>query len=138
MTQAPNAAPHLSRVLVVEDEAALRGLLEVSLQDLGGIASLTCATGAEALAQAPDFAPDLMVVDVQLTDGDGIALIAALHAHPALADVPAVVLTARPATAQNRIVGIDGIAGLLSKPFDPISLPATLTRLWLNWREEKR
>jgi DNA-binding response OmpR family regulator len=135
LSEHPEADPRLTRVLVVEDEAALRGLLDIAIRDIGNMESLACGTCAEALEKGPDFRPDLMVVDLQLTDGDGIELIAALQARPALARVPAVLLTARPSSAKDRSQGNPAIAGVLGKPFDPMSLPRILTRLWLDWRE---
>ncbi|WP_170294699.1 response regulator [Roseospira navarrensis] len=126
----------LSRILVVEDEAALRGLLEVSIRDIGAREVLACGSCAEALDKAPVFAPDLVVVDLQLVDGDGMTLIAALRATPELARTGAVVLTARPDLATNRAAQTPGVIGVLPKPFDPMSLTETLDALWRDARED--
>src|SRR5258707_699532 len=55
----PPAEPSLSRLLYVDDDPTLTVLTRISLERVGGFMVKTCASGAEALAPATDFAPDL-------------------------------------------------------------------------------
>jgi len=128
-----NGYATLSRVLIVEDEPALLALLDVALRDIGGLDALTCTSCAEALERAGAFVPDLMVIDVQLADGDGLDLVAKLRSLTTLSNVPAVLLTARPEVAADRAAGNGAIAGVLAKPFAPMTLAATLETLWQDW-----
>lgn len=125
----------LCRVLLVEDDAAVRGLANVALADLGGLEVLACGSGTEAIRVAPLFAPHAMVLDVQLPDTDGPRLAERLRALPGMEAVPAILLTGRPETVTSTVSPRTGIIGVLPKPFDPLTLADTVRGLWQTWRE---
>ncbi len=128
-------SPGLDRVLVVDDDTAVRGLVQIALGDLGGLSVLACGSGAEARSRVPAFQPDLMVLDMQLPDIDGPGLAAWVRALPGLEDTPSVLLTGRPEAVQ-RLVDPDGaVVAVLGKPFDPIGLADALRAIWAVHRE---
>ena len=79
----------LQRVLYVDDDEALTELVELVLE-AADIEVLTCASGYDAVAQAPQFAPDLILLDREMPELDGLATLAALRKISQLADVPIV------------------------------------------------
>ncbi len=103
------------RVLVVEDEAGLAEAL-VSAFDFRGWTAASVGTAAQATAEVRLRAPDLVVLDVMLPDGNGFDLLGELRArNPQL---PVLFLTARDAP-EDRIRGIDiGGDDYITKPFD--------------------
>src|SRR2546430_4050717 len=102
------------RVLIVEDDPELRGVLQRGLAE-EGFAPVTVATGAELLARVDSDPPDLLVVDIGLPDADGRDLCQALRARGIQA--PVLFLTARDALP-DRLSGFDaGGDDYVTKPF---------------------
>jgi len=111
-----------ARVLVVDDESAIRTLCRVNLE-LEGFDVAVAADGAEALASIERENPDLVLLDVMMPDVDGWEVAERLRAEAATRDVPIVFLSARAAYA-DRQQGYDvGAVGYVVKPFDPVALP---------------
>ncbi|MBS44589.1 MAG: DNA-binding response regulator [Nocardioides sp.] len=112
-----------SRVLVVDDDRAVRESLRRSLEFNGYDVALA-GDGAEALAGIGQIAPDVVVMDVMMPRLDGLEATRALRA--AGNDVPILVLTAKDAVG-DRVEGLDaGADDYLAKPF---ALPELLARL---------
>lgn len=113
-------------VLVVEDDAELRGVLGRGLRE-EGFAVDTVATGAALLARVEKAAPDVLVIDIGLPDTDGRDLCLALRARGV--QTPVLFLTARDALV-DRIAGFDaGGDDYLAKPFAFVELVARLQAL---------
>ena len=121
---APSQAP--SRVLVVDDDRAVRESLRRSLE-FNGYAVALASDGAEALAAISGSAPDVVVMDVMMPRLDGLEATRALR--KAGNDVPILVLTARDAVG-DRVEGLDaGADDYLTKPFALQELLARLRAL---------
>jgi len=115
--------PGRSRILVVDDDRAVRDSLRRSLEFNGYVVDVA-ADGAEALARVPAIGPDVIVMDVMMPRLDGLEATKALRA--AGNDVPILVLTARDAV-HDRVDGLDaGADDYLTKPF---ALEEMLARL---------
>lgn len=103
------------RVLVVEDNE-LNLKLFTDLLRAHGYAVAGVRDGREALAQARDFAPDLVITDIQLPHVSGHELIAQLKGDLMLRDIPILAVTAYSSRAdEDRIRGA-GAAAYVSKP----------------------
>jgi CheY-like chemotaxis protein len=64
--------PHkLERILCIEDEEDIRRIQTIALEGLGGFKVRACASGAEAIQEAPAFAPQLILLDVMMPGMDG-------------------------------------------------------------------
>jgi two-component system response regulator MprA len=115
-----------SRVLVVDDDKAVRESLRRSLE-FNGYDVVMAADGAEALAGIASAAPDIVVMDVMMPRLDGIEATKALR--KAGNDLPILVLTARDAVG-DRVDGLDaGADDYLTKPFALQELLARLRAL---------
>jgi two-component system response regulator MprA len=115
-----------SRVLVVDDDRAVRESLRRSLE-FNGYAVALASDGAEALASISGSAPDVVVMDVMMPRLDGLEATRALR--KAGNDVPILVLTARDAVG-DRVEGLDaGADDYLTKPFALQELLARLRAL---------
>ena len=107
-----------NRVLVVEDDPSVRGLLQTILED-EALEVIVAADGEEGLQLAQTVDPDVVLLDVMMPDVDGPAVYAQLR--PLLGEaVPIIFLTAK--DEHERLLAL-GAAGVIAKPFDPISLP---------------
>lgn len=120
----------LRRIMLVEDEPALRLVAKVALEKVGGFEVLACDSGVEALARFSDFCPDLVLLDVMMPVMDGPTTLASLRQlHPEI-HVPIVFLTAKVQTKEvQELLGL-GATGVLPKPFDPMRLSRQVRDLW--------
>ncbi len=126
MTATVPGSPHKPRVLVVDDDRAVRDSLRRSLE-FNGYDVRLAADGAEALAGIAGVDPDVVIMDVMMPRLDGLETTRALRT--AGNDVPILVLTARDAVG-DRVEGLDaGADDYLTKPFALQELLARLRAL---------
>lgn len=109
----------LRHILLVDDEDALRNLTHMTLETLGPYRVSAYASGAEALRCATGQAFDLLLLDVQMPEMDGIDTLAALRKLPGLAQVPAVLLTGRTQARELESYRRHNVADVIAKPFNP-------------------
>ncbi|MFL5868836.1 MAG: response regulator transcription factor [Thermoleophilaceae bacterium] len=103
------------RVLLAEDDAALRGVLSRGLRE-EGFEVMAVATGRELLEYASGGAPEVLVVDIGLPDSDGRDVCQALRGQGV--NTPVLFLTARDALT-DRLAGFQaGGDDYVTKPFD--------------------
>lgn len=109
-------------ILVVDDEARLRALLQAYLQSRG-YHVLTAADGLEALQVAGRTRPDLVVLDIMMPRLDGLGFI---KAYRRTTEAPIIVLTARVEEADT-VLGLElGADDYVTKPFSPRELEARI------------
>ncbi|MHC1481226.1 response regulator [Frateuria aurantia] len=111
-----------TRVLVVDDEVQIRRFLDIGLR-AGGYEVLLAATGAEGLALAATYAPDLVILDIGLPDRDGHEVLAELRQWSAS---PVLMLSVRDAD-REKVAALDaGANDYMTKPFSIQELMARL------------
>jgi two-component system OmpR family response regulator len=120
----------LQRVLYVEDDADIRTIAVLALEAVGGLTLCSCASGAEALAAATAFAPDLLLLDVMMPGMDGPTTLARLRELPATAATPVAFMTAKVQANEIEHYKSLGALGVVTKPFDPMTLAGQLQQLW--------
>jgi CheY-like chemotaxis protein len=123
------------RVLVVDDEDAIREIASISMGAVGGCDVVTASTGLEALEKVVTEKPDAVLLDVMMPELDGPGTVARLQADPRTSDVRVILLTAKVQPSDRaRFASLPGVAGVISKPFDPMQLPVQVAEL-LGWSE---
>ena len=129
------------RVLVVDDERAIRLLCRVNLA-ASGMDVLEAADGQAGLDLARKERPDLVLLDVMMPGVDGWTVARELAASEETRDIPIVFLTARAEPADKRLGEQLGGVGYLIKPFDPVSIgdvvEDVLSRLERGERDQLR
>ncbi|MFF8280247.1 response regulator transcription factor [Streptomyces lateritius] len=114
------------RILIVDDEPAVREALRRSLA-FEGYGTEEAVDGADALARMESYAPDLVVLDIQMPRMDGLT--AARRIRASGSTVPILMLTARD-TVGDRVTGLDaGADDYLVKPFELDELFARIRAL---------
>jgi len=121
---APELAVGLT-VLVIDDEADARALIERHLEDLG-LTVVTSSSSVHGLAIAQRIMPDVIILDLMMPGVDGWALLGLLRRDPTLVHIPVVICSI--VEADHR-ASLPGAAGFLSKPFDPTDLRALLAQV---------
>ncbi len=122
------------RVLVVDDELRMAGLLKRGLEE-DGYAVDVANTGPDALWQATEFRYDALVLDVMLPGMDGIEVCRRLREQGHW--VPVLMLTARD-TVDDRVRGLDvGADDYLTKPFSFAELSARVRALIRRGGEDR-
>lgn len=120
----PPARERRHTVLVVDDTAAVRNLVSLTLA--GTCETLTARNGEEALCLARERRPSLVITDWMMPGLDGLGLTRELRADPRTRHIPVVMLTARDSVGA-RVATLDsGVDRYLAKPFSPAELRATV------------
>jgi DNA-binding response OmpR family regulator len=120
-TPAVNRVP---RVLVVEDEQDIAGLIKHALERSGEGRVEIVTTGDAALRSVTENPPDLVILDLNLPVLSGIEVCRIIRGRPATAHVPIIMLTARTGEA-DRVAGLDlGADDYVTKPFSLRELAA--------------
>jgi len=110
------------RVLHVEDEPDIREVVEISLSLDPNLVTRSCSSGHEALMVADDWPPDIILLDVMMPVMDGPATLARLRDNSKTANIPVVFMTACAQASELELFRSLGIAGVIAKPFDPMTL----------------
>jgi CheY-like chemotaxis protein len=114
-----------ARVLIVEDDASLRRLLELRLS-VDGYVTRTAEDGVEALEVLASWVPDVVVTDVMMPRLSGLSLSRAVRGDERIARIPIILLTAlRFDSDMQAVVDLGGVT-FMNKPFDAQSLNAAL------------
>jgi DNA-binding response OmpR family regulator len=112
------------RVLVVEDETDIAGLIKHALERGGDAEVDVVGTGDAALRAVTDRLPDLVILDLNLPVLSGIEVCRILRGRPATSRLPIIMLTARTSEA-DRVAGLDlGADDYVTKPFSLRELAA--------------
>jgi two-component system OmpR family response regulator len=120
----------LNRILYVEDDADIRSVAIFALETLGGFTVAAHDSGAQAIAHAQEFAPDLLLLDVMMPGMDGPTTLEALRAIPTLAHIPAVFMTAKVQQQEVARYLEMGALDVIAKPFDPMVLSEMVRAIW--------
>ena len=113
------------QVLVVEDnELNMKLFRDVLL--VNGFRTLEATTGAHAIELAAEYVPDLVLMDIQLPDIDGVEALGRLRAEERTASVPVLALTAQAMDGDRERFLAAGFDGYVSKPVDVVELVRTV------------
>ena len=119
--------PHAKKILYVEDEPDIQAIAKVALETIGGFTVRICSSGREALETIEKFNPDCILLDVMMPGMDGPTTLKALRQLPGFATTPAIFMTAKgqPVAEYKALGALD----MISKPFNPMTLAATLRQI---------
>ena len=115
------------QVLVVEDNERNMKLFRDVLES-SGYRTLEATTGERAVELVVEHCPDLVLMDIQLPDIDGVEALGRLRAEERTASVPVLALTAQAMDGDRERFLAAGFDGYLSKPVDIVEFVATVRR----------
>jgi DNA-binding response OmpR family regulator len=121
-------------ILVVEDETSIASFVSAYLKN-AGYTVRTASTAKAAVAELAGEAPSLIVLDLNLPDGDGVELCRGIRKS---SDVPILMLTARDEDV-DKIIGLEvGADDYMTKPFNPRELVARVKSVLRRTAPERR
>jgi CheY-like chemotaxis protein len=116
-------AQQRSRILIVDDDPAIRTVCSINLQ-FEGFVVLEAADGRRAIELARSDEPDLVITDVMMPGLDGFQLAEALHRDERTRQIPVIFLSGEIDAANEVLAHGLGALAFLPKPFDPPALAA--------------
>ncbi|QKQ74576.1 response regulator [Nostoc sp. TCL240-02] len=119
-------------ILLVDDELNVREIVKLCLQDLAGWNVVTADSPLEGLQSAIRDSPDAIVLDISIRDTASFELINKIRHNPETQAIPVVLLSAKVRWLNSQILRQYQVAGIILKPFDPVTLPAQIATL-LGW-----
>ena len=123
-------------VLIIDDEDDIREVAALSLEATAGWQIITASSGQAGIdaAKAAIPQPDAILMDVMMPGLDGPSTFRLMQQDPAISRIPVILLTAKvQGVDQRRFAGL-GVAAVLFKPFDPLTLASQISSA-LGWAE---
>lgn len=116
------------KILIVDDERDLVGPVALRLAAAGRYETAVAYDGAEGLAKALEFRPDVALIDLAMPCLDGWQLCRSLRENPLTHGVKIVIMTAWLSPDLGRRAAAEGVGELLLKPFEEDALLEALER----------
>ena len=117
------------RILLIDDEADVREVTQLSLGVVGGMEVDEASGGREGIEKALAAPPDAILLDRTMPGMDGVATFHALRERPELRGVPIIFLTASAMPRDVDELLAMGATGVITKPFQPMTLAAEVRRI---------
>ncbi|MEH2115369.1 response regulator [Nostoc sp. C052] len=119
-------------ILLIDDELNVREIVKFCLQDLAGWNVLTADSPSEGLQNAVHHSPDAIVLDISIRDMASFEFMNKLRNNTETQTIPVVLLSAKARWLDSQILQKYQVAGVILKPFNPVTLPAQVAQL-LGW-----
>lgn len=120
----------LKKIVHIEDDDDIREIARLALEVVGGFEVEQFPDGQDAVAHAAETNADLFVIDVMMPGLSGPETLAELRRIPACANVPAIFVTAKAQTREIEELKELDVAGVITKPFDPVTLSDQIRSIW--------
>ena len=117
-------------ILLIEDDPDVRTIAAIALVDIGGFRLTLCGSGAEALERLREAPTQLILLDVMMPGMDGPTTLAEIRRLALDPSPPIVFMTAKVQPQETQRYLQLGAAGIIAKPFNPMTLPDQLRELW--------
>ena len=117
------------KALLIDDDPDIRTIGRLSLAHVGGLEVTLAASGLEGIDLARSVRPDVILLDVMMPELDGPSTLQRLRADPVLASIPIIFMTAKVQPHEVARYEAMGAAGVIAKPFNPMTLAEDIRRL---------
>jgi CheY-like chemotaxis protein len=122
------------KILHIEDEPNIQPVLRIALEGVGDFSVTTASSARKGLALAESFAPDLILLDLMMPEMDGPATLRVFRDRGATASIPIIFMTAQGQSHHIELYKALGALGVITKPFDPITLAKELKAILASGR----
>jgi CheY-like chemotaxis protein len=119
-------------ILLIDDEASIRELVQACLNDLAGWRVMTAASAQEGLEWLAIANPDLILLDILMPGMDAITFLYRLHESVTTNSIPVIFLSVKAQWFTPQKLQQLGVVEAIAKPFNPLTLPGKIA-LALGW-----
>ncbi len=123
----------IRRILIIDDEDDIREVAALSLEAVAGWEVFTANSGSQGIEAAAAHRPDAILLDVMMPQMDGPTTFKQMQMNPQTAGIPVLLLTAKVQGVDQRRFAALGVAAVLFKPFDPLTLSEQIASV-LGWK----
>lgn len=120
------------QILIVDDEEDIREVVRISLEEFAGWRTIAATSGITGLQVAKTTPIDAILLDISMPDMDGLQMCEELQADPHTQNIPVIVLTAKVLPSDRQRFAELNVAGVITKPFDPIIIWRKVAEI-LGW-----
>lgn len=117
----------MKKILLIDDESDIREVVALTLETMGDFEVFATGNGFDGVEIAATVKPDVVLLDVMMPEIDGPSTLALLQQNGATQNIPVIFMTAKVQAADRRRLSELGARGIISKPFDPMSLAQEVT-----------
>lgn len=117
------------KVLIIDDEDDIRQIAKFALNKVAEWDVVDSDSAEDGIRLAASERPDAILLDVLMPGMDGPTALAELKKNPATSGIPVVFLTARGLPEEINQLKKQGAAGVITKPFDPMTLAEDMTSI---------
>ena len=127
----------MRRILLIDDEDDIREVAAISLETTAGWLVTTAPSAPEGIRAAASASPrpDAILMDVMMPGMDGPTAFRQMQQTPGIGEIPVILLTAKVSEAERHLFDSLGVAAVLTKPFDPLTLASQIAAA-LHWPQE--
>ncbi|WP_419804501.1 response regulator [Terriglobus sp.] len=120
-------------ILIIDDEDDIREVAALTLEATAGWRVSTASSGTAGIAKAVTEQPEAILMDVMMPGKDGPTTFREMQRTPAIAHIPVLLLTAKVQGVDQRRFANLGVAAVLFKPFNPMTLAQQIAEA-LDWQ----
>jgi len=117
------------KALYVDDDEDIASIVELCLELDETFEAKCLNSGKQAVAEATDWGPDVILLDYMMPEMDGPTTFNHLRNNPTTRETPVIFITAKSMQDDVAMLKDLGAAGVISKPFDPTTLAADIKSL---------
>jgi len=121
------------RILIIDDEADIRAVIQGCLEDIAGWKIITANSGEQGLEMAGKEQLDGILMDVTMPGMGGIEALQKLQENPQTQIIPVALLTAKVLLEEREQFASLSIVGIIMKPFDPMTLVDQVSAIF-GWK----
>lgn len=122
----------MHRILLIDDEDDIREVASLTLEATAGWDVISASSGRSGIQAALQHQPEAILMDVMMPEMDGPTTFREMQKNPALQHIPVILLTAKVQGVDQRRFADLGVAAVLFKPFDPMTLAQQIADV-LHW-----
>lgn len=129
--------PELRKILYAEDEPDVQTVVDLTIQTMSDYQIKICDNGKILLDNVEEYNPDLILLDVMMPEMDGPTTFKNLKSNEKTKNIPVVFMTAKAQVHEVETFKGIGAIGVITKPFDPMTLCDEIQKIWENYNGQK-
>lgn len=120
----------LKKILYAEDESDIQTIVQIALWSCSNVEVKICDNGQLLLDCVEEYKPDLILLDIMMPVMDGLTTFRKLKLNDRTKSIPVIFITAKAQAQEIEMYKNTGVIGVITKPFDPLTLCETIQELW--------